>query len=263
MMSFILVVTMRINILWCLLNLIPMMPLDGGQLVRYFLEMKFGQKGFRVSLVLGLLCAAVVVPYLFFHDLSFFATILLIFAFQHIQLLRATPKGRAAPTSSFQQLLESAEAIKNQDLSKAKALLQRLLRSKDGNLKTKATESLAKLYVQESEDKKAYELLLKADPSTLTEGKCLLARLAFQHKNYLLVKQYAREIYTIEPSFEHAVMNSKAYALLKEPLLAGAWLQTASQFGEPYRENVKNILQESTYDLVRDMDTFKDHLNFL
>lgn len=263
MMQFFLYVTMRVNILWCLLNLIPMMPLDGGQLLRYFLEMKFGRKGFKISLVIGLFSAAVLVPYLFFNDLAFFATILLIFAFQHVQMLKTTPKRRAPPTSSFQRLLESREAIKNQDVSKAKSLLQRLLRSRDGNLKAKATESLAKLYIQESENKKAYELLLKADPSTLSEGKCLLARLAFQQENYQLVKKYAREVYTIEPSFEHAVMNSKAYALLKEPLLAGAWLQTASQFGEQYAEKVKNILQESTYDAVRHEHTFKNHLNFL
>lgn len=258
-MQFFLYVTMRVNILWCLLNLIPMMPLDGGQLVRYFLEMKFGYKGFKMSLVIGFISAAILVPYLFLHDLGFFATILLIFAFQHIQMLKGPAPKRAAP-SAFQRLMESAEALKNKDVSKAKSLLLRLLKTRDPAVKGKAIESLAKLYLQESEDKKAYELLLNADLSDLTQSKCLLARLAFQYKNYPLVTQYAREVYTIEPSFEHAVMNSKAYALLKEPLLAGAWLQTASQFGIEYKERVKNILHEPSYDLVRDEHAFKEHI---
>lgn len=244
-MTFFLYMTMRINIVWCLLNLIPMMPLDGGQLVRYFLEMKFGRQGFKISVIIGLLCAAVAIPYLFFHDLVFFGTILLIFAFQHVQMLRYPSKSRP---SSFQQLRACEEAVQDPDPDKAKQLLLRLLRSRDRAVKAKAAQSLAQLYVQEEQDKKAYALLLKIDPSHLTDGKCLLCRLAFQYENYTLVKKYGRDVYTIEPTFEHAVMISKAYAFLGEPDMAIAWLQTASQFGESYARQVKNILQEPIYD---------------
>jgi Zn-dependent protease len=255
-MTFFLYVTMRVNIVWCLLNLIPMMPLDGGQLVRYFLEMKFGRRGFKISLIIGLLCAAVAIPYLFFHDLVFFGTILLIFAFQHVQLLKSAVKSRSS--SSFQRLRAYEEAIQEPDPAKAKKLLLRLLRSRDAMVKANAAQSLAGFYVQEKQDKKAYALLLNVDPSHLNEGKCLLCRLAFQHKNYALVKKYGRDVYTIEPTFEHAVMNSKAYALLNEPDMAVAWLQTASQFGESYACQLKNILQEPVYDQVRDQEAFKN-----
>ncbi len=238
-MTFFLYMTMRINMVWCLLNLIPMMPLDGGQLVRYFLEMKFGQQGFKISLIIGLLCAAVAIPYLFFHDLVFFGTILLIFAFQHVQMIKGAAQSQDDP-------------------ARPKQLLRRLLRSRDKAVKARAAQSLAKLYVQEKQDKKAYALLLKVDPSHLTDGKSLLCRLAFDDENYALVKKFGRDVYTMEPTFEHAVMNSKAYASLNEPAMAAAWLRTASQFGEAYACQVKNILQDPIYDPVRAEEAFKN-----
>jgi Zn-dependent protease len=82
-----LLVAKHINIIWLLLNLIPLAPLDGGWLVRYILEKKFGRKGYRASIMIGLVAAAIAIPYLYFRRYHPFLIIqLLILGFQHCKL---------------------------------------------------------------------------------------------------------------------------------------------------------------------------------
>jgi stage IV sporulation protein FB len=223
-------VTVRLNILWCLLNLIPIAPLDGGHLVRYMLERKFGPKGYRASLLLGLACAAVAVPYLYLHGFFFFATLLLIFGLQNFQTLRHE-RPASGQDNHFSCYIKAIAAINNHEMERAKELLKKPLKSKDASIKYAAIEALAKIHFQENERQKAYDLLSKADPQFLKEGKCLLCKLAFERHDYELVSKYSRDIYTIEPSYEIALLNSKAFAHLNDPALSNAWLETASQFG--------------------------------
>ena len=222
-------VTMHLNILWCLLNLIPIAPLDGGHLLRYLLERHLGAKGHRISTIIGIICTVIAVPYLYFQGYYFFSILLLFFGFQNFQALKqvSLSSGRDNPFSTY---IRGIEALNNNEIEKAKAILQKLLKSKDAPIKHSAIESLAKIYVQENETQKAYNLLLKADPQLLKSGKCLLCQLAFERKNYELVCKFADDIYAIEPSYEIALLNSKAFAQLNEQALSDSWLKTASQF---------------------------------
>lgn len=251
--QYFLYVTMKLNILWCLLNLIPIAPLDGGYLARYLLERKFGEKGYRASIMLGLLCASVAVPYLCYHGFVFFGVLLIIFGFQHFQMLRQSSPLQEAPFSSY---MRGIEAIKQNDLESAKAILRRLLKIKDAHIKHLAVESLAKVYAQENENQKSYDLLMKADPQLLKEGKYLLCKLAFERKKYDLVGKYSRDIYEMNPSYEIALLNSKAFAGLQEPALAGAWLETASRYQS---EGIEELLADPIYESVRDQDAFQQY----
>jgi stage IV sporulation protein FB len=255
-MRYFLYATMRLNILWCLLNLIPLSPLDGGYLCRYLLEIKFGHRGQKASVFIGVLCACIAVPYLFYQGYFFFAALLLIFGLQHVQFFRMI-KRPSNTISPFKAYVKSQEAIKNQDVQQGKAILKKLLKSKDASIQVSALESLAKLYVQENASDQAYALLLKADPQSLKEGKCLLCKLAFERKNYALVGKYSRDIYAIDPSFETALLNSQAFAHLNQPALSGAWLQTASQFGSHNLSVIKDLLEHPMYALVKEHQAFQ------
>lgn len=257
--TYFLQMTMYLNLWWCLMNLLPIMPLDGGQLLRYFLEMKFGEKGFRASLWIGIGCAVVVLPFFIYHQFVVFSILMAIFGYQNFKALKSfqTPSEGDNPFNAY---MKGVEAIKNNDLEKAKTLLKKLLQSKDPQIKHSAIESLAKVYFQESDKKKSYDLLLTADPESLKEGKVLLCKLAFEQGHYGLTCKYSRDTYATEPTFEVAAMNSQAFAHLNHPELAAGWLETASQFGPEYREKVEQLLQLPAYDSVRDHEAFKSHL---
>ncbi len=70
--KYFLFLTMYINSRWLLLNLIPIAPLDGGWLVRYILEKKFGRKGYLASIIIGLIAAAIAIPFLYIKGYHWF-----------------------------------------------------------------------------------------------------------------------------------------------------------------------------------------------
>jgi len=258
-MHFALYITMRLNILWCLFNLLPIGSLDGGHLLRYLLEMKFGEKGHRLSHQIGIGAAVIAVPYLCTLGLYFFAGLLAIFAVQSYQYLKKTK----VPISPYKSYLSGVDALQSKDLEKAKTILKRLLKTSDQKVKNLAQESLAEVYFLQEDPKKSYNLLLNSDHQTLKRGKCLLCKLAFAEGNYELVSKYSREIYEIDSTFEIALLNAKAFAKLNRPQHAGAWLFTASQFGKEYLSAIESALSENTFDLVKDHKTFKEQTDSL
>ena len=55
MIGSILTLTRMVNLFWTIINLLPVMPLDGGQLLRIVLEAIFGVKGFKYAIVTSML----------------------------------------------------------------------------------------------------------------------------------------------------------------------------------------------------------------
>jgi stage IV sporulation protein FB len=247
---FFLYATLRINILWCLFNLIPIQPLDGGHLLHYLLEKKIGEKG---CAYIGLACAAIIAPYLLFTGLYIFGTLLLIFGYQQFKKLSFS---KANP---FNLHMKGLESLRNNDFEEAKTHFKQLMKSKDAQMKTSAAEQLAKIYRQEHNPQLSYKTLLQCDPQYLKEGKPLLCQLAYEQGNYSLVCQYARDIYAIEPTQQTAHLNSRAFAHLKNPALAGAWLKTASLFENG--QNLKELLADPSYDAVRTETTFQEQIS--
>lgn len=242
-------VTMRLNIIWCLFNLIPVYPLDGGHLMHYLLTRKFQEKGYTASLWIGLASVALITPYLFYEEYNFFAFYLMIFGAQTIQKLYNDRSSREE--APFASLMKGLRALEANETEEAKKIFQKLLKSKDDYIKYSALEPLAKIYFNENELEKSYNLLLKSDHQRLKEGKCLLCKLAFNKKNYNIICEYSRDIYSIEPSYEIALLNAKAFAYTSQPNLAGAWLATASKFGAGFTHKVLEELSGPSFDLVR------------
>ena len=252
---------MILNTWWVLLNLIPIAPLDGGHLLRYLLQMKFGDKGVKASLQIGLCAAILAAPFLFYYKFFFFGALMLIFGYQNYQILKHLhlPSRPSREENPFSAYMEGVQALNGSDVERGKEILQKLLKSKDSKMKHLAIESLAKVYYIEEDKQKSYELLLQADPELLQEGKPLLCKLAFEHQNFHLIGKYSKEIYAKEPTFDIAVLNSKAFAHLDQPKHAGAWLEAAARFGDEYRVKAKELLMDPLYDLVREHEEFKPY----
>ena len=66
-----LITTKYINILWTILNLFPLKPFDNGYMVQYLLERYFGYKGYRISIIVGIASAVLIIPYLYLNHFHF------------------------------------------------------------------------------------------------------------------------------------------------------------------------------------------------
>ena len=246
---------LKLNILWCLLNLIPLAPLDGGKMANYLLEKAFGETGLKIGTILGLFSAFLGGSYLLFQGYFFFGALLFIYGFQNVQIYR-----QLSPKKTPAMLYEEAVAKqKRKDLEAAKAIFKKLLHSKNKTIKSSSVESFAKILYEENKSKEAYKLLLQRDPSSLKSGKCLLCKLAYEAKNYALIEQFSQEIYEIEPSYEIALLNSKAFAHLKKPAYAGGWLKTASLFEGAPQEEISTLLNTDLYATIKDDEEFRKY----
>lgn len=77
-----------VNFIWTILNLVPVMPLDGGQLLRIALEAFFGAKGFRYSLVIGIVIAGLISLGFFLYQQYLIGALFFLFAFQSWDMFR-------------------------------------------------------------------------------------------------------------------------------------------------------------------------------
>lgn len=243
--------TMRLNILWVLFNLIPVIPLDGGYLLHYLLEKKIGE---RACILIGLASAIIGAAYFLYEGMYFFGGFLLISGYQQYTRLESVKKD-----TPFTLHMKGVEAIQKNELEEAKACFQTLIKkSEDSEMRVSATENLAKIYYQQDNRQLSYKLLMQADPGYLKEGKPLLCQLAYEQGNYELVGKYALDIYEIDPTQKTAFLNSRAFAHLKDATLSGGWLKTASQFEEG--SSVEDLLADTSYDAVRDEEAFREQV---
>jgi len=76
-------VTKHVNGMWLLLNLLPVVPLDGGMIVCSILQKKFGHRGFQASIIIGILSILAVMPYLYMRGYYIFLIMLVIYGLQY------------------------------------------------------------------------------------------------------------------------------------------------------------------------------------
>lgn len=246
--------TMKMNIFWVIFNLLPIIPLDGGKIARYFFERFCGDNWERMSLLTGVIVAIAVSPYYFFEGFYVFGSLLFFYGLKQLQAYQA---GVGTKNSNPYELYNKGKFyLQNNDNSSAKRVFKRLLKCKEKSIRIDSLESLTKILCKENKEKEAYQLLSQVNPDELIASKCLLCKLAYKFNHFTVIEKYSREIYEIEPTFEIALLNSKAFACLNQPVLAAGWLKTASMFKQLPRKELEGLVSQKVYDGVRRHEDF-------
>ena len=222
------------NLFWTFVNLLPVLPLDGGQLLRIVLEALWGLKGFKAALLAGAVIAALISFYFFIIQAYLVGAIFFLFAFQSFDSWR---KSRFASASDREEenkeLVSRAETmLKNGKKEEAKQLFEEVRQRGEGGILSRiASQYLAFLENQEGRQKEAYDLLIPFKKQLDEDALCLLHKLAATQKDYPLVAELSSECYQISSSMDVALQNARAFAFLHQAKPAGGWLQTAWQHG--------------------------------
>lgn len=249
-----------VNLFWSIINLLPVLPLDGGQLLRIALEGFFGMKGFKASLLIGMAFAVLLSFYFFLVQAFLVGAFFFLFAFQTFDMWRKTRKASAKDREEdFKKMLEEGEALLQQnDKAGAERIFEEVrTKAEGGLLAAAASQFLAYLYSGEGKRREAYELLLSCRDDLEDAGKCLLHELAFEMLDYATVADLSAECYQMAPHQKVALRNARAFAALKKPEPAGGWLQTASQQG-PF--DLKKILEEEVFGDVLNDRVFRKYV---
>ncbi|MDO4551702.1 MAG: hypothetical protein Q4C96_10685 [Planctomycetia bacterium] len=77
----------RVSIIWSTLNLLPILPLDGGNILKEFLVWLFPRQGMVYTVVLSIFCAVFLAVLAFKYGMYFAGIFLLVIAYSNYQIL--------------------------------------------------------------------------------------------------------------------------------------------------------------------------------
>lgn len=260
LLAFAVKVTFLANLFWTIINLIPVLPLDGGHLLSIVLEGIFGFKGVKWAIIVGLVIA-ICISIAFFALGMFLAGALFLFltfeSFRSLRYYKIYNETDRDP--KWQELMKQAEeAMINEQRDEAERLLLEVRNgAKDGILFTMASSRLAEIYHDSGRNEEAYELLEPIKKHLSGAQLSLFHVLAFKHADYDTVIKIGNRCYQDAPSYKTALINSLAYAAMKEAEPAIGWLECAIREGLP---SLKETIDRKEFDLIRDDPRFKKFL---
>ncbi len=240
-----------VNLVWTILNLVPVMPLDGGQLLRILLEGIFGLKGFKYALVIGTAIAGILSLGFFLFQNFLIGALFFLFAFQSYDIWRSTrhlsDKDRSEDLKGeFEKAEVDLQAGRKEQAAQEFERIR--TEAKQGMLYSLATQYLAFLKYDQGDLKTAYTLLQSIREELSPEALCLLHRVAYETKDYVTVAKLAGSCFQTMPSAEVALRNAHAHASLAEARAAVGWLETAFQEG---LNHLGKVMQDKIFDPIR------------
>lgn len=247
----ILTLTRDVNFFWTIVNLVPVMPLDGGQLLRIIMESIFGLKGFRYALLSSAILSVLVSLAFFLYQAFFPGALFFLLAFQSFDSWRRTknisePDRSEAVKTTFEQ---AEEELRQGHKVEAKKLFDSVRElAKKGMVYNMATQYVAFLCYESGDIKEAYELLRSIQQELASDALCLLHKAAFEEKDYPLVVELSATCFQTLPTVETALRNAYAHAELSHVEATIGWLDTALREG---LQNLNEILTQDPFAKIR------------
>ncbi len=250
-------VAVNVNLFWTLLNLLPVLPLDGGHLLRILLEGAFGLRGLKVAFFISIILAVVIGLYFFLIQQLLMGALFLMLAFESYRAW-ADVRGMA-PQDSDQQLQklvqegldEFKEGYKPEALAKFTFVRQQ---APKGVLYVTATQYAARILAEQGHFKQAYDWLLPIQNRLSSDYLHLLQQLAYRVQEWEQAVEIGQKAYQQEPSIDTALINALAYAIMGQAMPAVGWLRCAVQLGLP---NVQRVIEKREFDAIRDSQAFQ------
>ncbi|MBS0623587.1 MAG: site-2 protease family protein [Verrucomicrobia bacterium] len=248
---FVLRFTFVANLFWTIINLLPVLPLDGGHLLSIILESIFGFKGIKIALVASLVISIVVSILFFAVGMLLAGALFLMFTFESFRSLRYYKIFNEQDREpELQQLLKEANLDAQEGHGKLAIEKLEQVRSKAGKgiLYTMACSQLAQIYYEAGRDQDAYELLKPNQSYLNSEQLALFHRLAYRNKDYKKVASISAQCFQDSPSYKTALINAYAFAALGQAEPSVGWLECAMREGLP---SAHKVLEEPIFDTIR------------
>jgi Zn-dependent protease len=253
----------NVNLIWTVVNLFPILPLDGGQLLRIGMEKWLHFRGVRVAFAISMGLSLLLGLTGFLLSNLFAGVIFFLFAFDNLEAFRKSRGMRSSDErGDVRRLLEQAEvALRAGSKEEALRLFEEVRAlAKEGMVYTLASQYAAFLYTEQGKIELAYQELLPLREDLQVEGLTLLHRLAFDQGNFSLVIDLAGTIFQAFPDPEIALRTAYAAAALHLPTSVVGWLESARDCGV---ENLAEIAKGAVFDPVRETPDFQGFLKGL
>lgn len=221
-------VMVSVNLFWTIFNLFPILPLDGGQLVRIILEKIFGKKGVKAFLLFSFALGGLLA--------------LIAFLFQHLFL------GILLSILSFESY-QAWDNLKTSFISNHQAIFEHV----NAPLNFQIITATAKNLLEKGELQEAYDMLFSIKDQLSLMHLQLLQHLAYRLRKWKETSEIGTKIYNQKPLLETALLNAFSYAHMQQISASIGWLEAALHLGA----NMQDILQKPELDLIRYTSEFQ------
>lgn len=255
---FILKFTFSANLFWTIINLIPVLPLDGGHLMSIILEAIFGFKGVKMAIVAGIAIAVAISVLFFVMGFFLMGALFLILTFESFRSLRYykifNEKDR---DTGLQDLVKEADAdFQEGNCEKALEKLETVRsKTKEGILYTMATQEMAEIYRNQEHYEEAFQLLLPIQKTLNGDSLALFHFLAYMNSDFHKVIEVGNKCYQDNPSYDTALINALANGALSNTEPAVGWLECAQREGLP---SVSQAIKREEFDPIRNHPRFQE-----
>ncbi len=243
--------TLLANLFWTIINLVPVLPLDGGHLLSIILESIFGFKGIKIAIIVGIAIAVAISITCFAIGQFFVGALFLILTFESFRSLRYyklfNEKDRDV---ELQEMVKEADAdyqAGHTDLALEKLTTVRA-RAPEGILNTMATQVMAEIYRNQERYDEAYQLLLPIESTLSGNSLALLHFLAYMAGDFKKVLSLGNKCYQDNPSYDTALINALANGALAHVEAAVGWLECALREGLP---SISQAIKRAEFDPIR------------
>lgn len=262
-LQYILNIAVYVNLFWTILNLVPVLPLDGGHLLRIILEGVLGVRGTRISLLISMVLAALCSLFFFLNQSFLVGSLFLMMAFE---TYRGWADYQVLTEKDSDQNLQAVlkEAVELMHQGNQHEALSKLLflreQTKDGILFLTATQYIARILTEQGHLQQAYDWLSPLQNKLSPDYLILLQHIAYRLERWEEAIQIGTEAYRQSPSVEAAITNAYSYAILGKERPAIGWLQSAKQMGLPH---LVQLVSQREFDAIRDKAEFQSFLRSL
>lgn len=258
-LKFMLSITFGANLFWTVLNLLPVVPLDGGRLLSIILESIFGVHGIKIAAFLGIIFSALIGITFFLLHAILAGALFMMLTFENFrawqQLKGMTEQDKDDNLRKALKNVEHGNSPSEQKIQEFEKIRQE---SKKGILYEKATHSQAMLLVEKGEFDKAYDLLSSISKHLSAQDLTFLQQLAFKCQRYSDAIKWGTEAYQEIPDYTIAVLNAFSYAQMQQVIPAIGWLETGIRQGLP---DPDIILGQKEFDPIRKDPLFQELKN--
>lgn len=250
-------VAMFVNLFWSVVNLLPILPLDGGKLLSIGLEAMFGLRGVKASMLISVVISTSIALLFFVYGNMLLGALFFLLAFEGFRSWRRSLEMTASDRDQkLQELLKRAQD--NYRHSNREAAINQLTEirrdAKEGIVYQSATQLLAVIYAKGGNRDEAFHLLLPLKDSLDADALCMLHSLAYKTGHHEVATTIGDRVYQIDPTYHTALINALSFALMEKVKPALGWLQCALREGLP---NIREMLAKGDFDKIRQLDEFR------
>jgi len=254
-------ITMYVNLFWTAVNLLPVLPLDGAQLVRIVLESMFGLKGIRFAALFSLVLAIVIATLSLLYQFIIAAAFFFLMAFESYRAW-STLRGMTDQDthSPLQDLLQQGEELfKQGHYDEAVPKLMELREQvHHGMIYTLATQYLAHIDADQGKYQEAYDLLLPIKKDLHPEYQFLLLQVTYRLGKWKEAIELGERVFQENPTSEIALINALSYGALGQVRPALGWLKGAIQAG---LDDIPKALRRKEFDPIRLLPEFEQFVH--